>query len=150
AAALIAAHHRLPFWSQGMAFAPDEHKSIGPRILTLTLLTSVPLTKMKAFYHQTLGLSVVDEKPDRLTFCAGETRLTFAKAGVDDGNPFYHFAFNIPENKVLAARTWQRERTPLLPIPPRLRDPAYPDDVVDYRHWNAHSIFFFDPASNVV
>ena len=25
-----------------------------------------------------------------------------------------------------------------------------PADVVDYSHWNAHSIFFFDPAGNVV
>jgi catechol-2,3-dioxygenase len=38
----------------------------------------------------------------------------------------------------------------LLPIPERLRDPKFPDDIVDYRHWNAHSIFFLDPAGNVV
>src|SRR5207249_7567926 len=63
--------------------------------------------------------------------------------------PFYHFAFNIPENKVLAAHRWQKKRTPLLPIPKTLRDPGYPDEVVNY-HWNAHSIFFFDPSSNVV
>jgi hypothetical protein len=37
-----------------------------------------------------------------------------------------------------------------LPIPSRLRDPRYPEDVVDYSHWNAHSVFFFDPAQNVV
>jgi hypothetical protein len=37
-----------------------------------------------------------------------------------------------------------------LPIPPRLRDANYPDDVVNYAHWNAHSVFFFDPGGNVV
>lgn len=150
AAALIAAHHTLPSWNRGLALPPDKHERIAPRISSLALLTSVPLGKMKEFYHQTLGLIVVDEKPDLLTISAGETRLAFAKAGLDDGNPFYHFAFNIPENKVLAARTWQKERTALLPIPARLRDPAYPDDVVNYSHWNAHSLFFFDPAGNVV
>src|SRR5262249_7227454 len=31
-----------------------------------------------------------------------------------------------------------------------LRDADYPNDVVNYSHWNAHSIFFFDPAQNVV
>jgi catechol-2,3-dioxygenase len=118
--------------------------------LNLALLTSVPLAKMKEFYHQVLGLPVLEETPDRLTLAAGETPLTFEKAGPESGKPFYHFAFNIPENKILAAWTWQKERTPLLPIPVRLRDAAYPNDVVDYRHWNAHSIFFFDPAGNVV
>jgi hypothetical protein len=105
---------------------------------------------MKQFYRQLLGFGVLDETADSLTMAAGETRLMFRKSGKDDGAPFYHFAFNIPENKILAARTWQKERSPLLPIPAHLRDPAYPDDVVDYNHWNAHSIFFFDPGGNVV
>jgi hypothetical protein len=35
-------------------------------------------------------------------------------------------------------------------IPARLRDPAYPDDLVDFRHWNAQSVFFFDPAGTIV
>jgi catechol-2,3-dioxygenase len=149
-AALIAAHRSLLSWNPGLASAPDDHKRTDPRILGLTLLTSAPLEQMKEFYHQVLGLRILEETPDRLTLAGGETPVTLGKAGPDDGEPFYHFAFNIPENKLLAARTWQKERTPLLPIPARLRDPQYPDDVVDYRHWNAHSIFFFDPAGNVV
>ncbi len=35
-------------------------------------------------------------------------------------------------------------------MPEGLHDPAYPDEVVNYGHWNAHSVFFFDPAENVV
>jgi hypothetical protein len=121
-----------------------------PRIRGLELLTAAPLARMKAFYHGSLGLRVREERADRLTVAAGETPLTFVPAGPGAGRPFYHFAFNIPENKIRAARDWQRERTPLLPIPARLRDPAYPDDVVDYSHWNAHSVFFLDPGGNVV
>lgn len=128
----------------------DKHKLAGARLHSLELHTSAPLPAMKAFYHQTLGLRVLEEKADRLTLGAGESRLTFVPATQENGKPFYHFAFNIPENKVLSARTWQLERTPLMPIPPRLRDPAYPDDVVNYSHWNAHSLFFFDPGGNVV
>jgi hypothetical protein len=116
----------------------------------LDLLSAAPLAKMKAFYHDSLGLRVAEDKPDRLTVDAGQTKLTFRPAADADGKPFYHFAFNIPGNKVLAAHTWQSKRTPLLPIPERLRDPKFPDDVVHYRHWDAHSIFFFDPAGNVV
>ena len=93
---------------------------------------------------------MVEEKSERLTIDAGLTRITFLKSAETDAKPFYHFAFNIPENKILAAHQWQKERCPLLPIPERLRNGKYPDDVVNYSHWNAHSVFFFDPAGNVV
>ena len=36
------------------------------------------------------------------------------------------------------------------PIPERNCAAGYPIDVVDYRHRNAHSIFFLDPAGNVL
>jgi catechol-2,3-dioxygenase len=38
----------------------------------------------------------------------------------------------------------------MLPIPERNRAAGFPLEVVDYRHWNAHSIFFLDPAGNVL
>ena len=107
---------------------------------------------MKAFYGKTLDLRIMDEGADRFSVEAGETRLTFI-AGTDVAGgrgPFYHFAFNIPENKILPALEWQKARTPLLAIPERNRAAGYPIDVVDYRHWNAHSIFFLDPAGNVL
>jgi hypothetical protein len=145
---VLAAHRLLPLGDPAPATgAPDR---VGPRILRLELLTSAPLGRMREFYHQALGLQVVDQGNDRLTIAAGDTRLTFVAAGPGGGAPFYHFAFNIPEQKIRAARDWQRARTALLPIPVTLREAGYPEDVVSYRHWNAHSIFFFDPAGNVV
>jgi catechol-2,3-dioxygenase len=129
---------------------PKREAKGEPLIRHLKLLSSAPLADMKGFYHKSLGLGVAEEKPDRLTVEAGRTRLTFLKPPAGDAKPFYHFAFNIPENKVLAAHRWQMRRTPLLPIPLSLRDPEFPAEVVNYRHWNAHSIFFFDPAGNVV
>jgi hypothetical protein len=38
----------------------------------------------------------------------------------------------------------------MLTIPEANRAAGHPPEVVDYRHWNAHSIFFLDPAGNVV
>ena len=121
-----------------------------PRLRHLQLESAVPLEQMKEFYAGVLGLRLLDDRPDRLSISAGQTRLTFRRTSTDRENPFYHFAFNIPENKVLSACRWQERRTPLLPIPKTLRDPKYPDNVVNYSHWNAHSIFFFDPSGNVV
>jgi catechol-2,3-dioxygenase len=150
AMALVPAHGTIAAWQGQESAVLPRQKVIVPRISGLELLTSVPLAKMNEFYHQSLGLPLLEEESNRLIIGAGATRVAFVKVGQEEGQPFYHFAFNIPENKILAARSWQKERTALLPIPARLRDSAYPEDVVDYRHWNAHSIFFFDPAGNVV
>ena len=65
-------------------------------------------------------------------------------------NPFYHFAFNIPENKIFKARDWQLKRTSLSAAPSHMIDSGYPDDIRHFRNWNAHSIFFWDPAGNLV
>jgi hypothetical protein len=127
-----------------------ERSETGPRLRSLELMSSVPLARMKEFYQQRLGLSIAEEQRDRLTIRAGQTQLTFVTAGPTDGKPFYHFAFNIPENKIQAAWEWQRQRSPLLPISENQRDGDYPDDIVNYSHWNAHAIFFFDPSGNVV
>ena len=123
-----------------------------PRILSLELLNGADVNVMKTFYGKTLDLRIMDEKADRFSVEAGETRLTFITSTEADGGraPFYHFAFTIPENKILQALEWQKARTPLLAIPQRQRAAGYPDEVVDYSHWNAHAIFFLDPAGNVV
>ena len=133
-----------------MPASPKQGSDKAPRILGLELLSAASLTSMRDFYHGQLGLRLLDDRADRLTIAGGETTITFLPAGPANGQPFYHFAFNIPENKIEAAWRWQKDRTPLLPIPARLRDSRYPDDVVNYAHWNAHSVFFFDPTGNVV
>jgi catechol-2,3-dioxygenase len=110
------------------------------------------MAAMKAFYGKTLDLRLLDVKDTSFAVEAGESRITFISSTETAGGraPFYHFAFNIPENKILKALEWQAARTPLLPIPERNRAAGYPPEVVDYSHWNAHSIFFLDPAGNVV
>jgi catechol 2,3-dioxygenase-like lactoylglutathione lyase family enzyme len=130
--------------------AAQPPRSTQPLILSLELQSPAPLAGMKQFYCQSLGLALIAEQADRLTVAAGETRLTFVSAEPADRGPFYHFAFNIPENKIVPALAWQKQRSALLPIPARLRDPQFPNEVVNYRHWNAHSVFFLDPAGNVV
>jgi len=106
---------------------------------------------LRAFYGDLLGLATSLNK-DTLTVQGGLTTLTFSPApsGAEAEKTFYHFAFNIPQNKILEARNWQLERTSLVPGGSHLLDPAYPDDIVYFRHWDAHSIFFWDPAGNFV
>ena len=121
------------------------------RIDRLRLETAAPLSEMEEFYGRLLGLDVMDEGSAGLSIEAGESRIQFVPAesgGV--ATPFYHFAFNIPENKLLLASEWQRQRTPLIAPDAGLRDPRFPDDVVHFANWNAHSVFFWDPGGNLV
>jgi catechol-2,3-dioxygenase len=134
------------------AQASAQDASRRPRLLALELMAGASMPEMKAFYGKTLDLRLLEERADRFTVEAGETMITFVHDAqtVDGRAPFYHFAFNIPENKIMKAVEWQKVRTPLLPIPERNRAAGFAPDVVDYSHWNAHSIFFLDPAGNVL
>lgn len=60
----------------------------------------VILDDMQHFYHDILGLSIeANHSGNKFTIQAGQTRLTF-QSYQQDGDPFYHFAFNIRENHI--------------------------------------------------
>ncbi len=57
---------------------------------------------------------------------------------------YYHFAFNIPENKIEEALEFVRSfAKPIL-------ETETGSEIVDFISWNAHSLYFFDHAGNVV
>jgi len=118
------------------------------RIHKLSLRTASPLKDMSAFYLDVLDMET-QLSENKLVVDAGETQITFtpAKSGT---KPYYHFAFNIPENKILSARTWLGERTKLAITPPNGRAKGYPNEVKPFDNWNSHSIFFWDPAGNIL
>ena len=141
-ATLIGMHETLAGWGY------TGNMDAGARILHLDLETGSSLAELKKFYITTIGLSLIDEHTDNFTFKAGGTFIRFTKT--NDATPFYHFAFNIPENKILKAREWQLKRTALSATPSQLIDEKYPKDVRHFQHWNAHSVFFWDPSGNLV
>lgn len=97
-------------------------------------LTTADPTGLTAFYQDVIGLPPAGTHAVQ----AGATRIGFVA-----GEPAtYHFAFNIPENRITEAAAWLRERVPLVPY--------QGEEIVDFRAWNAHSIYFFDPAGNIV
>jgi hypothetical protein len=152
-AAFFAMHDLAPLGAQASPAAQEPDALTGrPRLLSLELHSGAPFDAMKTFYGKTLDLGIAADRDDRFSVLAGDTRITFIKSNesVEGRPPFYHFAFNIPENKILKALEWQKARTPMLAIPEMNRAAGFPPEVVDYRHWNAHSIFFLDPAGNVV
>jgi catechol-2,3-dioxygenase len=151
AAALLAAMHEPSVWAGESGVAASVVTSTPAHLIKeIRLQTAVPLSRMRQFYCERLGFKALADSADELTIAGGGTRISFvpAKPGVE--SPFYHFAFNIPQNKLREARQWQLRRTAIIPPEANNVDPAYGKDVWDFRHWNAHSIFFWDPADNIV
>ena len=120
------------------------------RILHLDLVTGTPIAQVKKFYTGLLELPLISEQADQIMIQAGETTIRFVQVKQDDAAPFYHFAFNIPENKIEKAREWQLKRTDLSATPTHMVDEKFPKDIRHFQNWNAHSIFFWDPAGNLV
>ncbi len=107
-------------------------------IRELKLLTG-RLAEQKEFYTRTLGLPLVDEQNGLVAIQAGETKLIFVQA---QGEPYYHFAFNIIENKLLQAKAWIAGRNISL-------SKDDPDNWYS-KSWNSNALYFYDPAGNIV
>ena len=95
----------------------------------------------KQFYSQQLEIPLVNEGTSAFTLQFGQTTVTFEKA-LKDAQPFYHFALNVPANLFDEAKKWAKERVDLL-----LEDC---EDEVYFKNINAKSLYFEDPAGNIV
>lgn len=96
---------------------------------------------VREFYTELFGLPVVHEGPDRFAVAVGETTVEFVRTDGDD-EPFYHFTWDIPENRFDDAKAWLRDRTDLLKT----------DDgetTVYFETLDFHSVYFRDPAGNL-
>ena len=111
-----------------------------PGILVLRLQTR-DLAAQRAFYTETLNLRLLHDSADGITLAAGRTELMFVVGG--QGNPTYHFAFNIPENKLPAALSWLEERT-------EVHRDVDGSQIYTFTSWNAHAVYFRDPAGNIL
>jgi len=124
--------------------APDE-KSITNenRFLEVDLFVNKrDLKSQIVFYKTKLKLPIFNESSTGFSVKAGKTRLNFI---VDDtiDQPFYHIAFNIPENKINQAKEWSKGRFNLL-------TKENGEDIIHFKKWNAHSIYFMDPVGNIL
>ena len=114
---------------------------VAMHILDLHLFTSA-LVGQRDFYAHLLDRSPLISTAEWVSFQVGSSRLTFEQApAVLPGS--YHFAFNIPENQFEAAKTWTRRYVTLL------TDETGADAFYS-ENWDAHYLYFYDPAGNIV
>jgi catechol-2,3-dioxygenase len=94
------------------------------------------------FYSHLLDIPALSTESNELTLQIGITRLIFTQAPANE-RPVYHFAFNIPPQQFAEAKTWIAQRTPLT------LNSAGADEFF-FENWNAHALYFYDPAGNMV
>lgn len=108
------------------------------KIKVLTLYTT-QIEAQKKFYSDTLGLKILQANEREISFKIGDSILRFIYS--TKSKP-YHFAFNIPPNKVKKALKWLKHRVEIQ----KDRD----TEIVDFPAWNAESIYFYDPDKNIL
>ena len=110
--------------------------------ITELILQTSKLDELASFYSSLIELPVVLNDYRAITIQTGSTKLVFNQASA--GDPFYHFAINIPANKIDEAKTWLADRAELIWIN------DYKSDIADFVNWHAKSVYFYDPAGNIV
>lgn len=107
------------------------------------ILETVCLPEIKDFYINKFGLNVRVESENFISLNVGTSVLTF-KQVTSDVKPFYHFAFNIPENQFSEAKKWIKEERGISLIG------LNGEDEFDFSSWNARAFYFYDPAGNII
>ena len=106
-------------------------------------LQTKDISSLYDFYQNILVLPVTKQGSTEILITAGKTNLIFEEV-IGDTNPFYHFAFNIPSNKIEEALQWLTGRVALL----WMED--YKGYIADFINWHARSVYFKDPAGNIL
>lgn len=114
---------------------------------TIELLTAGGPGKLLPFYRDVLGVPVLKSTDRRLTVGIGYTVITFvraeeAAAGAGGKTPHYHFAINIPENKLDEAKRWIEAKVELGKEGDR--------DISHSELWNSDAVYFMDPGGNIL
>jgi catechol-2,3-dioxygenase len=110
------------------------------KILEIEIQTD-NIKETETFYSEILGLQLINKNQNSISFKAGQSKLTFIKS--DNINPKYHFAFNIPNNKLEEAILWAKSRL-------RLIENDENGIIANFESWNANAIYFYDNNNNIV
>lgn len=134
-AALMLLHNQAQILDQ-LVTTVSPIKSGSCRFSELTLYTS-KLKEQYDFYSKVLKFTIIDSNSEEFSLKIGQSILRFKE--VKDGTePTYHYAINIPSNKYKLAQEWLSKKTPLLG-----------DDIFYFDFWDAHAMYFRDPAGNI-
>ncbi len=108
------------------------------KISHLTIFTN-NLKEQTSFYSEVLGFQIITKTSNSVTLKTGESFLEFREK--KQVNP-YHFAFNIPKNKVEEVYKWLQNRVKLIA--------DHTNKIIHFKKWNATAMYFYDKDQNIV
>ena len=108
------------------------------QIKELTLNTK-RLREQRTFYSEVLGLPIIDESVRGVSFKIGNSELRFEERS--NTRP-YHFAINIPSNKIDQALEWLKAKVEILKFGK--------NEIHNFDSWNARAVYFYDMDKNIV
>lgn len=110
------------------------------RLLQIELLTD-SLSETETFYGYVLGFNVLEKSEKHISFRTGNSVLRFELR--EGSKACYHFAFNLPGNKLEQAFKWMTDKAELIPV-----DNA--NYYTDFSNWHAKSFYFYDNNRNIL
>ena len=93
------------------------------------------------FYENKIGLKIIEKSQSEVSFQIGKSVLRLIE---NDKFQPYHFAINIPSNKVKEALDWLKSSVTIL------KDGENEIQNFDFDLWNAKAIYFYDHDKNIV
>lgn len=99
------------------------------------------IQKTIAFYQDVLELPITEKSKNSVTIQAGNSVLKFTENPAFDS--VYHFAFNIPENKLEEAIAWCQNKVSLIHIEDQ-------NVIANFENWNANAVYFYDNNGNLL
>jgi catechol-2,3-dioxygenase len=99
------------------------------------------IQKTIAFYQDILELSIIEKDKNSVSIQAGNSVLEFVENTLF--NSIYHFAFNIPENKLNEAIEWCKNKVDLILIKDQ-------NVITNFENWNANAVYFYDNNGNLL
>lgn len=106
-------------------------------------LLSDDIKETEQFYNSVLDIPTELRNANYVSFVFGSTRLIFTQTEKVN-NPVYHYAFDIPYNKLEEAMEWVKARTTLIPV---IEDDNF---ISTFDLWNAKSFYFYDNNKNLL
>ena len=104
-------------------------------------IQSSNIEQTATFYKDILHLPIIEKTKESVSIQAGNSVLEFIEN--PEFKSIYHFAFNIPENKLDEAIDWCKSKVDLIFIEDQ-------KVITNFENWNANAVYFYDNNGNLL
>ncbi|MCC9064547.1 VOC family protein [Flavobacterium piscisymbiosum] len=104
-------------------------------------IQSSNIEQTTTFYKDILDLPIIEKTKESVSIQAGNSVLEFVEN--PEFKSIYHFAFNVPKNKLDEAIDWCKSKVDLIFIEDQ-------KVITNFENWNANAVYFYDNNGNLL